>query len=222
MRGEQYQLGNEVIEDNDSFSLHGSSSSVSTLRSPSSRRNRQHTIGLRSNTSSFASDLPFDFLGPEGGGIIGREIIAKSTTLTSINLASNALSDEGGLAIAMGIQRSSTLTSINLASNRLGNTSAQAIAEAVVQRSCLTTVNLQNNHFGEEIRAAFEDARVHAILDHDAIAPHDEQLPERPLNSTSVVVQVRALRRFKALGRLGLGRRIREDLSVELDAGFQA
>src|SRR3989338_6644607 len=71
-------------------------------------------------------------------------------TLTSLNLSSNQLGDEGAGRLAEALAFNSTLTNLNLKSNNVGDKGASRLAEALATNSSLTSLNLMNNWVGDE------------------------------------------------------------------------
>ncbi|KAL0240076.1 hypothetical protein GEMRC1_010183 [Eukaryota sp. GEM-RC1] len=78
--------------------------------------------------------------------------------VSTINLDSNSIGNEGAIAIAEALKVNSSLSTINLYSNSIGNEGAIAIAEALKVNSSLSTINLNNNSIGNEGAIAIAEA----------------------------------------------------------------
>jgi Ran GTPase-activating protein (RanGAP) involved in mRNA processing and transport len=70
--------------------------------------------------------------------------------LTSLDLNSNNIFDEGGKAIANALTKNSSLTTLDLRYNNISDEGVQAIANALTKNSSLTTLDLNNNSISEE------------------------------------------------------------------------
>ena len=75
----------------------------------------------------------------------------KITTLTSIDLDSNNIGDDGAKDIAEALKTNSTLTSIDLQSNNIGDDGAKDIAEALQINSSITSIKLKYNNISDKM-----------------------------------------------------------------------
>ncbi|MDX1916541.1 MAG: hypothetical protein SFT68_00955 [Rickettsiaceae bacterium] len=74
--------------------------------------------------------------------------MSQNRALTSANLGSNNIGDEGATAIATAIAQNNTLTSINLSWNNIYHKGARFIAGILAQNKTLTSIDLGNNKIG--------------------------------------------------------------------------
>ena len=81
-----------------------------------------------------------------------------AAALTALLLASNALGEAGGVAIAE-VLRDTTLTELSLRSNQLKDAGAAAIADALSCHPTLGEIVMSNNGLTAEAEAALDKAR---------------------------------------------------------------
>ncbi len=72
--------------------------------------------------------------------------LEKNTHITSIDISSNGIGDEGAKALANG--NLTHLTTLNISSNRIGDEGAKALANGNFTH--LTTLNISSNRIGDE------------------------------------------------------------------------
>jgi len=81
--------------------------------------------------------------------------------LTTLNLWSNSIGDEGAMAIAEALKVNAVVTTLALGNNNIGNDGAKAIAEALKVNVVLTKLVLweeRNCILGDAGKRAFQDA----------------------------------------------------------------
>ncbi|NXE20826.1 DRC5 protein, partial [Ardeotis kori] len=74
--------------------------------------------------------------------------LAKSSTLTSLNLRLNCVEDKGGEAIAHALLTNTTLKSIHLGSNNLSEATATLFSQVLAKNTTLMSINFSCNHLG--------------------------------------------------------------------------
>ncbi|ORZ23693.1 hypothetical protein BCR41DRAFT_348998 [Lobosporangium transversale] len=76
--------------------------------------------------------------------------LKNNTTLTYLDLRSNAVKEIGALALSEALKSETTLKHLTLSGNQIGNEGALALSEALKSNTSLTTLNLEHNRIGEE------------------------------------------------------------------------
>ena len=115
-----------------------------------------------------ASDLKFmavlttlnlwsNSIGDEGAKAIA-EALKVNAVVTTLALGNNNIGDEGAIAIAEALKVTAVLTSLHLAANNIGVDGAKAIAEALKANAVVTILNLDSNRIGDEGAIAIAEA----------------------------------------------------------------
>ena len=73
-----------------------------------------------------------------------------NTTVTSVDLVNNNISEEGAQALATALMTNTTVTSVDLGINIIDAEGAQALATALMTNTTVTHVDLVNNSIGAE------------------------------------------------------------------------
>ncbi|MBP9694279.1 MAG: hypothetical protein KBE16_06205 [Alphaproteobacteria bacterium] len=86
------------------------------------------------------------------------ESLKENRTLTSLNLSSRNIGDEGARALAESLKVNGRLTSLVLYNNQIGDAGARALADALKENRTLTSLDLSRNNIGDEGARALADA----------------------------------------------------------------
>ena len=98
-------------------------------------------------------------------GILMASDLKFMAVLTSVDLRSNSIGDDGAKAIAEALKVNAVLTDLALWINGIGDEGATAIAEALKVNAVLTTLILNYNNIGPEGAVAISEAlKVNAVL----------------------------------------------------------
>ncbi|KAK1735826.1 leucine-rich repeat protein [Skeletonema marinoi] len=112
---------------------------------------------LRSNDATLTTlDLGSDGIGNEGVVALAGAL-KENTTLTTLRLGFNGIGNEGAIALADVLKENTTLTTLRLEDNDIGKEGAIALAEALKENTTLTTLHLKNNKIGNEGAIALAD-----------------------------------------------------------------
>lgn len=108
------------------------------------------SVGVSWNPTLATLSLKYCNIGEEGGVAIGSLIIAKSLSLTDLDLQGNPLGNRGLAAIGEGIKGAQKLVKLNLSATSNGVpmdfNSVEKIAEGVMEnKDTLTDINLHLN-----------------------------------------------------------------------------
>ncbi|KAF9391584.1 ATP-binding cassette, sub-B (MDR TAP), member 4 [Podila verticillata] len=76
-------------------------------------------------------------------------VIIVNWTLTTLDLKSNSIGDDGAQALAEALKTNNTLTALYLGDNSIGDDGAQVLAEALKTNLTLTTLYLEDNSIGD-------------------------------------------------------------------------
>jgi hypothetical protein len=87
---------------------------------------------MSNNDLNAGSDRGMDYLGP----------VLAASTITSLNIASNDLFQNGGIEAVVNMLDKGALMSLNLSSNYLGAKGAKSVAEAIKVTSCALAIIL--------------------------------------------------------------------------------
>ncbi|XP_022804363.1 leucine-rich repeat-containing protein 74A-like [Stylophora pistillata] len=101
-------------------------------------------------------DLNGWVLGPIRAYEIASELLP-SSTVVSLFLANNRLGNEGGRAIAEGLQRNCSVRELDLSGNMLGRNSVSSIGEMLRQNRTLEKLNLSRNDLTDQDMEVFLD-----------------------------------------------------------------
>ncbi|KOO31958.1 hypothetical protein Ctob_004793 [Chrysochromulina tobinii] len=109
-------------------------------------------------------DLDSNNIGNNGAKAIA-EALKVNGVLTELKLWSNKIGDEGAIAIAEALKVNAVMTTLDLGGNKIGVEGAIAIAEALKVTAILTTLSLWNNSIGDEGATAIAQAlKVNAVV----------------------------------------------------------
>ena len=88
-----------------------------------------------------------------------------TAVLTSLDLRSNIIGDDGAKAIVEALKVNAVLTKLNLFDNNIGDDGAKAIAEALKVNEVLNNLDLRRNSIGADgARAIAEALKVNSVL----------------------------------------------------------
>ena len=111
-------------------------------------------------TDQKEADLSCQDLQPADAILIASDLKFMAV-LTTLNLWSNSIGDEGAMAIAEALKVNAVVTTLALGNNNIGNDGAKAIAEALKVNVVLTKLVLweeRNCILGDAGKRAFQDA----------------------------------------------------------------
>jgi Ran GTPase-activating protein (RanGAP) involved in mRNA processing and transport len=105
-------------------------------------------------------DLSWNSLTDDAAVYLAEHVLAKNTHLAVLNLASNAISDRGVLALARALEADLGLRELDIVGNQARDESAFAMANLLTSRHChLQTLKWEKNNFTQagkmRLRAAF-------------------------------------------------------------------
>ena len=104
------------------------------------------------NSSLRRLNLHSNKLGVDGGVAVADLLCEETCPLTELNVRGNRIGDEGATSMAAMIERNSVLTRLNLAGNGVGIEGLEAIAEAMVNNRTLVLLDLYYNLFPRDLR----------------------------------------------------------------------
>ncbi|KAF9287718.1 hypothetical protein BGZ68_001387, partial [Mortierella alpina] len=94
--------------------------------------------------------------GKEFGVLV--EALKTNSTLTTLDLRSNSIGDDGAKALAEALKTNKTVAILDLRQNSIRYGGAQALSEALKSNSTLTTLDLRSNAFGSSGAQALSEA----------------------------------------------------------------
>ena len=103
----------------------------------------------RNDATLTTLDLLSNDVGDEGAGRLAAALATNSILIT-LDLSSNQVGDEGAARLAEALAINSTLTTLDLYKNQVGDEGAGRLAVALATNSSLTTLDLWNNEVGDE------------------------------------------------------------------------
>ncbi|KAL0206005.1 hypothetical protein P9112_001312 [Eukaryota sp. TZLM1-RC] len=112
---------------------------------------------LESDSTLTTLDLWVNNITDEGASALARALESNST-LTELNLRRNNITDEGASALARALESNSSLTTLDLQFNNITDEGASALARALESNSTLTRLSLQNNKITDEGASALARA----------------------------------------------------------------
>ncbi|KAL0205983.1 hypothetical protein P9112_001290 [Eukaryota sp. TZLM1-RC] len=112
---------------------------------------------LESNSSLTTLDLHNNQITDEGAGALARAL-ESNCTLTTLHLENNKIADEGASALARALESNCTLTTLHLEDNKIADEGASALARALESNSTLTTLYLEYNDITDEGASALARA----------------------------------------------------------------
>ena len=119
------------------------------------------SLDLRANAAGHDHALPQGALDPPPPLPSWVGNFVRSSSLSVLDLRSNALGDQGGVALALALAEmgaSSALTELNLRNNSLGPETGSAMADALAVNASLRVLVLANNNLGPAGGAAIAQA----------------------------------------------------------------
>jgi Leucine-rich repeat (LRR) protein len=121
------------------------------------------------------------------------------STLTSLSLISDQISDEGAKALAEVIEKNTTLTSLNLGWNEINAEGAKALVEVIVKNTSLRALYLGHNQISDEGAKTITE-----------VLAKNRTLTElclygNPISDAGAQAIVQALEKNTSLSSLGLG-----------------
>ncbi|KAL0242597.1 hypothetical protein GEMRC1_005160 [Eukaryota sp. GEM-RC1] len=119
---------------------------------------------LKTNSTITSLELSSNYIGDEGVRALA-EVLKVNASVTSVNLHYNFIKVEGARALAEVLKLNSSVTSVNLRTNSVGDVGARALADALNVNTSVTSVNLRANSIGDEgARALAEALKVNASI----------------------------------------------------------
>ncbi|XP_064196865.1 dynein regulatory complex subunit 5 isoform X1 [Anguilla rostrata] len=95
------------------------------------------------------------------GGQALAHALAKTSTLTALNLRLNFLGDEGGQAVAHALLKNRSLVTVHLGANQMTEPTAMVLSQVLAQNSVLRDINLSCNRLGVDGGKALEEGMSH-------------------------------------------------------------
>ncbi|KAH7036113.1 hypothetical protein BKA57DRAFT_429798 [Linnemannia elongata] len=119
---------------------------------------------LRTNSTLTSLNLRSNKIGDDGAQALS-EALKTNSTLTTLDLYNNSIGPNGAQALSKALKTNSTLTTLNIHRNRIGPDGAQALSEALKTNSTLTTFNLSFNRIGNNgAQALFKALQTNSTL----------------------------------------------------------
>ncbi|KAL0208434.1 hypothetical protein P9112_011021 [Eukaryota sp. TZLM1-RC] len=112
---------------------------------------------LERNSTLTTLDLQSNNIANDGANALARAL-ERNSTLTTLDLQSNNIANDGASALARALGSNSTLTTLDLQSNNIANDGASALARALERNSTLTTLDLQSNNIANDGASALARA----------------------------------------------------------------
>jgi hypothetical protein len=103
---------------------------------------------LNVNTSVTTIWLDGNLISNEGAAVLADALNVNSS-VTFINLEDNQIGNEGALALADALKVNISVTLINLGGNQLGDKGATALANALKSNTSVTTTRIDGNQINE-------------------------------------------------------------------------
>ncbi|XP_015748198.1 PREDICTED: uncharacterized protein LOC107328000 [Acropora digitifera] len=104
---------------------------------------------LTVNTSLSSLDLGTNSIGDDGAYSLAKALRV-STSLTSLNLCSNCIDEEGADSLAQALGENNSLSSLDISCNSIGEMGADSLAQALGVNTSLSSLNLSLNSIGTE------------------------------------------------------------------------
>ncbi|KAL0478761.1 hypothetical protein AKO1_008331, partial [Acrasis kona] len=113
------------------------------------------SVGVSWNPTLSTLSMKYCKIGEEGGVAVGTLIVAKSPSLTDLDLQGNSIGNRGLLAIAEGLRNSPKLSKLNLSSTSTGGVvelqTIDKLCEGIMEnKNTLTDLNLHLNSISDE------------------------------------------------------------------------
>ncbi|KAF9431949.1 hypothetical protein BGZ76_011486 [Entomortierella beljakovae] len=118
---------------------------------------KQFFITLKTNTTLTSLNLRTNSIGNEGTLALS-EALKTNTALTTLDLQGNLIGNEGALALSGALKTNTTLTTLNLQGSMIRREGAIALSEALKTNTTLTALNLQGSLIDKEGVLALSDA----------------------------------------------------------------
>ncbi|KAG0196550.1 hypothetical protein BGX28_009996, partial [Mortierella sp. GBA30] len=112
---------------------------------------------LKTNSTLTTLDLSSNSIG-ENGAIALSEALKTNSTLTTLHLKRNSIGDNGAVALSEALNTNSTVTTLNLSYNSIGDNGAVALSETLKTNSTLTILDLRNNSIRDDGVVALSEA----------------------------------------------------------------
>uniref|UniRef100_A0A7S4K9R2 Uncharacterized protein n=1 Tax=Paramoeba aestuarina TaxID=180227 RepID=A0A7S4K9R2_9EUKA len=103
---------------------------------------------ITSNPHLSSINLSSNLLGDEGAASVAAALSKAQAPVPSLDLNHNKIGDKGAAAIAELISNSTHITSVNLVGNEIGDEGAAKLADAIAAQPAIESVDLSNNQLG--------------------------------------------------------------------------
>ncbi|KAJ3293813.1 Leucine-rich repeat-containing protein 71 [Borealophlyctis nickersoniae] len=105
-------------------------------------------------------------------------LITEESSLKSLSLRANNITDAGAKALAAALKTNRVLTSLSLWDNRVGKEGAEAVAEALRVNATLGCLSLGRNSVGDEGAVAFAKVLSNYALLHDELMSRKKMMAD--------------------------------------------
>jgi Ran GTPase-activating protein (RanGAP) involved in mRNA processing and transport len=112
---------------------------------------------LEDNATLRVLDLRANRIGVAGAEAFAILLMRGGSVLSTLNLASNRICDQGGQALGVALRSSRHLLSLDISSNEIGDLGLVAVADALNANTTLQRLLLFGNNFGEQSSDAFRE-----------------------------------------------------------------
>ena len=112
---------------------------------------------LEDNATLRVLDLRANKIGVAGAEAFAILLMRGGSVLSTLNLASNRICDQGGQALGVALRSSRHLLSLDISSNEIGDLGLVAVADALNANTTLQRLLLFGNNFGEQSSDAFRE-----------------------------------------------------------------
>ncbi|KAL0239579.1 hypothetical protein GEMRC1_009687 [Eukaryota sp. GEM-RC1] len=112
---------------------------------------------LKFNVTITSIDLDSNHIGDEGARTLA-DALKVNTTVTIVNLASNSIGLEGARALEEALKVNTAVKNICLSYNSIGDDGTRALAQVLIDNNVVTIVNLSYNSIGDDGARALADA----------------------------------------------------------------
>ncbi|KAG0354992.1 hypothetical protein BGX24_006759, partial [Mortierella sp. AD032] len=153
----EHGLSMESVEKNKHLIRHlGIQRSVYKKLSSTPARDKV-VFNVMANSALTTLDLRSNSIRDNGAQALS-EALKTNSTLTTLNVADNSIGPNGAQALAEALKTNSTLTTLYLGKCSIGDSGAQALSEALKTNSTLTTLDLLDNSIGDNGAQALSEA----------------------------------------------------------------
>ena len=126
--------------------------------------NSEFPQALRVNTSLSSLDLHGNSISDEGANLLAQALRV-NTSLSSLDLSRNSIGNEGANSLAQALRVNTSLSSLDLSGNSIGNEGANSLAQALRLNTSLSSLDLHLSSIGDEGANSLAEAlRVNTSL----------------------------------------------------------